>query len=229
MARYKRSLQAWKRELALLDWARTLFNMGGACTSRVHGSKEDNMEEAVVCYKLALHVGTREVAPQDWATTQHSRGNALVDRVHGCMLENIEEAVVCYKRAHGIRFWDVATLDWATTQKNLGSAYTNRVRGSKFENMDETVDCFKRALKVTRRNVAPLEWATTQTIWATHAVTACAGVRRKTWRRPWRATSERARSGLGRWHRRTPCNMGGANTSRVHSSKADNVEQAVVC
>lgn len=136
---------------------------------------------------------TLQVAPVDWVTMQFNLCSAFMDHVSWNMAHNVEEAVACNKRTLEVRTPFAAPLDWTRTQIKMGDAYMDRVCGNMAHTVEEALMYYKRTLRWWTREGAPLHARRHKTLWATHTVTACAGVCPKTWRRLLRGTRECSR------------------------------------
>lgn len=112
------------------------------------GNRQENQEQAIVCFKNVLQVCTPITSPYEWAVTQHNLGLAYHERLAGDRRENLEQAIAYHQAALQVRTREAYPWEWAETQFNLGNVYNKRIDGEKQENLDQAIAHYKAALEV---------------------------------------------------------------------------------
>ena len=226
VAAYRAALEERTRERVPLDWAMTQNNLGTALQTL--GERESGtarLEQAVAAYRAALEERTRERVPLDWATTQNNLGTRApgprrTRERHGAAGAGggglPRGAGGVDPRAGAARLGE--------DPENLGTALQALgERESGTARLEEAVAAYRAALEERTRERVPLDWAKTQ-INLGNALRPSANARaaRRGWRRRWRPTARRWRSGpasgcrsTGRW---PPATQGSTLRARPHGT-----------
>ncbi len=120
------------------------------------GSKDINMEIAILGYELILKVFPQESAASIWATVQNNLGTAYCNRIRGERAENLERGIEAYERALQVRTRDALPIEWAMTQHNLGLFYEIT------EQWQQAIASFQNAASVWTFASDPEQWITIQ-------------------------------------------------------------------
>ena len=147
------------KEIAPVDWARSMSNLANAYQQRIRGDRANNLEKAIHTVRQSLEILTKVSRPMDWAQSTNNLANAYLERIHGDKAENIELAIRAHKRSIEIRTRDAMPVRWANSMSNLGGAYQKRIYGDKAENIEAAIDAYKQSIEVRTRQTMPFEWA----------------------------------------------------------------------
>lgn len=143
-------------------WGWLQDTLGSSFAGNPHGSKAENIEQAIDHYQQALKVRNRQVFPKRWAITQNNLGGAFLYRIRGERAENIEQAIVHFQQALEVSTRQAFSERWAGVQNNLGEAYRNRIIGKRLDNIEQAIKHYYQALEVRTKRAFPVDWAMTQ-------------------------------------------------------------------
>ncbi|MCC3527847.1 MAG: CHAT domain-containing protein [Microcoleus sp. PH2017_22_RUC_O_B] len=167
-----------KLSAALLEWATTFLsestadeaesvvsiicNFGSLIQQFPLGSRNVNIELAIVAYQIGLSFFTRELYPENWALCETNLGRAYSHRIIGQRSENLEIAIQCYSAALEVYTPDTFPQEWASLQNSLANAYSDRILGMRSDNLEKAIMLYTSALQVYSCDDFPEQWATTQ-------------------------------------------------------------------
>ncbi|MCA9294186.1 MAG: hypothetical protein KDA20_10270, partial [Phycisphaerales bacterium] len=145
-----------------LDWARSAALLGFALMHAPIGDRNDNIDQAVICFERALDVLKRDEHGPWWAEANHYLAVALLE-VRGIKRETAaERAVQCLE--HALEVWtrESDPGHWAAVQMSLGLALERRTEGDRTENLARSIEAFSSALGVRTRESHAVGWARLQ-------------------------------------------------------------------
>ncbi|MBD2457074.1 CHAT domain-containing protein [Nostoc sp. FACHB-87] len=197
------------------------------------GSKDNNLEIAIIGYQKALEVFTRKDFPNQWADIYNNLSVALWERIRGDRAENLEFAIICCENALLVYTPEVDPEGWALAQSNLANAYSQRIQGDKAENLEKAIICCENALQVYSPQSHPTDWSRTQINLAnaylyrlqgeqaenlekaiTHYQNALQVIDRKSFPEQWALIQH---------------NLVGAYIERIFGNRDENIELAIAC
>jgi tetratricopeptide (TPR) repeat protein len=145
---YSAALRFYSPTVLPGEYARVSHNLANAYLDRRHGTREQNIEDAIAALQGALEVRTREHDPYGWARSQNTLGNALAVRVRGDRAQNSAAAVAAYRRALEVHRPNTHPGDYAMDETNLALALQERIDGVQTQNLDQAMVAFMCALLV---------------------------------------------------------------------------------
>jgi CHAT domain-containing protein/predicted LPLAT superfamily acyltransferase len=195
------------------------------------GSRDNNLEIAIIGYHILLEVHTRDAFPEKWAMTQYNLGNAYNTRIRGERAENLELAISAYNLSLEVYTREAFPEDWAMTQYNLGNAYQTSIRGERVENLELAISAYNLSLEVYTREAFPEDWATTQNNLGIAYVDRIRGERADNLELAIAAYNLSlevyTRDVFPYEWARSQNNLGNAYSDRIRGEKADNLELAI--
>ncbi|WP_293336842.1 CHAT domain-containing protein [Microcoleus sp. CAWBG58] len=139
-----------------------ICNFGSLIQQFPLGSRNVNIELAIVAYQIGLSFFTIELYPENWALCETNLGRAYSHRIIGQRSENLEIAIQCYSAALAVYTRAAFPQEWASLQNSLANAYSDRILGVRSDNLEKAIELYTSALAVYSRDDFPEQWATTQ-------------------------------------------------------------------
>ncbi|WP_293346598.1 MULTISPECIES: CHAT domain-containing tetratricopeptide repeat protein [unclassified Microcoleus] len=144
------------------DVVSIICNFGSLIQQFPLGSRNVNIELAIVAYQIGLSFFTRELYPENWALCETNLGRAYSHRIIGQRSENLEVAIQCYSAALAVYTRAAFPQQWASLQNSLANAYSDRILGVRSDNLEKAIELYTSTLAVYSRDAFPEQWATTQ-------------------------------------------------------------------
>lgn len=142
--------------------ASIICNFGSLIQQFPLGSRNVNIELAIVAYEIGLSFFNRELYTEKWALCETNLGRAYNHRIIGQRSENLEVAIQCYSAALEVYTRAAFPQQWASLQNSLANAYSDRIFGVRSDNLEVAIELYTSTLAVYSRDAFPEQWATTQ-------------------------------------------------------------------
>lgn len=135
------------------------MELGSSLFRNSHGSRSDDIEQAIDHFNHALEVFTYLYYPMQWAEIHNNLAVVYSHRILGNKADNIEQVIKHCLKALMIHKLEKSPLQWATTEYILADAYRGRIYEDKALSIEIAIEHYKNALKLKTEENFPFDWA----------------------------------------------------------------------
>jgi CHAT domain-containing protein/tetratricopeptide (TPR) repeat protein len=214
-------------------WSSLHLELADSLAQNQQGSREENLEQAIMHYRRALEVYTRRTHPAWWAATQNNLGNTNRERIRGDRKENLEKAIKYHREALRVYTRQAFPELWAGIQHSLANAYCNRICGNRKANLEKAIAHANQALEVVTREACAEDWAATQNELASAYRQRICGERAENIEQAImhyeQVLEVYTRPTYPEWWAMAQNNLANAYYRRIRGDRAENLEKAIAC